>query len=250
MVEKKKLSIKERVAQHKSNKGNFCCVMGARLGGKTTLAGTLKEPTLLLQAARLETNSKSALKLASENGYKLDVISFSSLDELAEIFEEFKESKEYKNLYIDSLSAIGDLVYDRPDIQKLLNKDVWQGYRTLGSEIVNFILKCKDFVDNSDKNVFLTLALKEKTDNQGFVTKLDLIMKGNMSLEMLQKVCPNIICLFREEDEECNSIRKMAIRSHDVYNSRIDGILDSCEKIPAVVTPDLELFLKVANSVK
>ena len=49
----------------------FCVVAGPRLGGKTTIAGTLPGKTLLLQAAVLESGSRSALKLARERGNKV-----------------------------------------------------------------------------------------------------------------------------------------------------------------------------------
>ena len=67
------------IAQKAEDKKLFAVVAARRLGGKTTLAGTLPGTTLMLQAAVLESGSNSAKQLAEQRGNKLVVASFTSL---------------------------------------------------------------------------------------------------------------------------------------------------------------------------
>ncbi len=252
-TEKPELSIQERIDAHKEGSGLFCVVQGARFSGKTTLVGTLPGKTLLVQAAKVETNSRSARKLASDLGNDLSICKFVDLDDLIDIIEKFKTSDLWDHLYIDGMSAISDMLYDRDDIQKLLaagkSDKTWGAYRLLGSELVKFILGCKDVVDTTAKNIFVTLATKEKKNSDGEVIEMQIACKGNVGIETINKVCPNVLPLRRIEDEEGESVRQMIIRTHDVYEARIDGILDTNTQIPAVLgNPSLDSFLKLAKA--
>ena len=204
--------------------GVFGIVAAPRLYGKSTLAGTLPGKTLFLQAARIETGSQSAKKLALEYGHHLDVRAFSSLAQLFKILPAVAAS-DYDNLYIDGITAVTEMKYGEPEIQKMLKKDNWGAFREIGKVMYDFILECKGLSEDTGKNVFLTLALDPQFDSVGNIVSIKPEVKGNATLSHIKGMCPVIVVPVETTTEDGKSQRILITQSDGVWPARIDNLL-------------------------
>jgi shikimate kinase len=218
------MSIASRIKKQNKS-GLFGIVAGERLSGKTSIAGTLPGKTLLLQAALLETASESAEQIAKELGNHLDTVEFSSLPDLFALLKEAAK-EDYDNVYVDGLSAISDIINNTREIQTFFKKDQWGAYREIGAQLTEAQLTCKQFVLDTGKNLFMTLALKPKLDAQGVLVSLDPVVKGNVAIEQMKKVCPVVLTLRVVQAENGDLIREMLTKTDGVYPGRVDSLLD------------------------
>ncbi len=230
--------------------GAFAIVTGPRLGGKSTAAGTLEGKTLLLQAAIRETGSRSALALAKEKGNDLEVVTFSTLDEIVSVLRELKETTEYDNIYIDSYTALTEMKYKDPKIAVILKKNMWDAFREIGDFAEDIVFLAKGLTEVAGnarvRNVFVTCALKVKTSATGDVIEAEIDTKGKMATTLLTKLGPIVVTALPPEpgpDGKLSDYR-LVTKSDGTWFGRIDGVLP--DRNPSVITPsDLSTVIKL-----
>ena len=236
------MSILDRLKAQNTQEGKklFGVVAGPRLGGKSTLAGTLPGKTLMLQVAVLESGSKSAQVLSSSLGNQLDVLSFSSMEELTAITKDLATDTTYDNVYLDGLSALSDIKLREPRIQALIKKDVWSGYRELGEDLTTVLLKLKALTYPTEtkkpKNVMVTCALTIKTGPNGNVVDVELEAKGRVAVSAITKLGEFVVTVLPPIETETGSTgHRMLTRSADCWPGRADGVLD--QENPGMIAP-------------
>jgi hypothetical protein len=250
------MSILDRLKAQDKQEGKklFGVVAGPRLGGKSTLAGTLPGKTLMLQVAVLESGSKSARALSESLGNQLDVLSFSSMEELTAITKDLATDTTYDNVYLDGLSALSELKIREPRIQALIKKDVWSGYRELGDDISNTLLQIKALTYPSatkkPKNVIVTCALAVKTGPNGNVVDVELEAKGRVAVTQVTKLGEFVVTVLPPIETESGSTgHRMLTRTVDNWPGRADGVLDS--ENPGMIAPaNLGELFKLINKEK
>lgn len=232
------MGILSKLAKQEQEAGIFAVVAGARTSGKSTIPGTLPGKTLMLQAALLETGSKSAKNLAKELGNDLTVISFDSVAQLTEILQD-PDVKDFNNLYIDGLSAITDQIFATPEVKKATRKNTWDGFRELWVAATDLLLLAKEM--STSQNVFFSLAVKEKYDSNGTLIAVEPETKGNATIGSIQKLCPTILYtvaeVYETEEGEIVTERKLITGYRGVYAGRIDSLLD--KQNPGILPADL-----------
>jgi AAA domain-containing protein len=227
----------------------FGVIAGPRLAGKTTIVGTLKGTTLLMQASVLESGSSSASALANQLGNKLVVVDFSQLSELKAILKELAKDTEFDNIVIDGLSAITEIKMREPEIAALVKKDNWSAFRAIGDEVVDIIIKLKEltYPDKAvkPKTTFLTCALKLKTDRDGSVMDVELETKGNMAVSAVTKFAESVVTVVSVTTDQ-GTERKLLTKNNGPWPGRIDGLLDS--QNPGFLPADLSTVIKLLES--
>lgn len=231
------MNIKDRLRKREETRGVFGVVGALRLGGKTTLSGTLPGKTLLLQAHLLESGSNSAKNLANENGNELDVLDFVSYSDLMSLLLS-EEILEYDNIYIDGISAINEMKFSDKDIQLAKKKNVWDAFRDLGEALRDFLKLAKTLSTEHGKNVFITLAYKAKYGSDGAVISLEPDVKGSVTTSEIQRLCPVVLGLDSAVSETGETNRWIVTKSDNLIPARIDSLLDHNNpgKIPADLT--------------
>ena len=242
------MSILDELEVKQKEQGVFCVVGGFRLSGKSTLAGTLPGKTLLVQAALRETGSNSAKALAESLGNSLRVVGFSTLDQLKAILKEAEKLK-FDNIYIDGISAITEIKLDEPAMQKLLllPKGVWEVYGAIAEVTESFILQAKKLAEDSNINVFMTLALGSKINEKTGLAEVVPELKGRATLASIKKYATTAIVVRCRHDEKGNLVRELVTKNDGEYSARIDSLLD--QQNPGVVPADLSLILKLIKGV-
>lgn len=146
-----------------------CLIYGASGSGKTYLARTLVEPTLLISAES---------GLISLSGTNIDFVDISKDEETGEtigwtkrieylfsIYDQLKSPElraKYKNIYIDSLTEIGKIFVKHYQEQYPDSKDSFKLWGDYHKAMENFILKFRDIVHY---NVFFTCYEEKKQDD-------------------------------------------------------------------------------------
>lgn len=245
------MSVLAKLKAQSSSAGKklFCVVAGPRLGGKTTLAGTLPGKTILLQAAVLESGSESAKSLAQRNGFTLDVVNFTNTDELLAVLKELETDTEYDNVYVDGLSAITEQKLKDPKIAKAIKTNVWDGYRELGEAASEIILQLKALTyaekAKKPKAAFLTCALKIKQDKAGNVIDVELEARGNVAVTTVTKLGEAVVTVLPASKGE-NGVEipnRLIIKTTDFWPGRIDGLLS--DQNPGEMEADLGKVLEL-----
>ncbi len=251
------MSILDRLKAQDNQEGKklFGVVAGPRLGGKSTLAGTLPGKTLMLQVAVLESGCESAKALAAKLGHALDVLSFTSMDDLGSIVKELVTDTTYDNIYIDGLSALTDIKLREPRIAALVKKDVWAGYRELGEDVNAVLLAMKSLTyaanTKKPKNVIVTCALAVKTGTNGNITDVSLEAKGNVAVSSVTQLGEFVVTVLPPIATETGSTgHRMLTRTVDgIWPGRADGVLD--EDNPGMIAPaNLGELFKLINKEK
>jgi len=244
-------SILERLKKREATgpKALFAVIAGPRLGGKTSLAGTLPGKTLLLQATVFESGCESAKALAAQNGNQLEVLNFSSREELNEIAKELATDTEFDHVYVDGLSALTDLIFREPKIAMKMKSDNWAAFRELGEAVTDTILRLKELTYSEKakkpKNVLLTCALAVKLDKNGSVVDVSLEAKGNVAVTQITKLGEAVLTVAQVSGEGGVLQRRLITKSTEIWPGRIDGLLDSTN--PGSMEPDLNQVLKLVG---
>lgn len=219
-------------------KSLFAVVAGPRLAGKTTLAGTLPGTTLLLQAAVLESGSRSAEVLARKRGNKLTIETFTDLIHLRSLLEKAAKDSAYDHIYIDGYSAINDIRWQETDIQSEFKKNQFGAYGKHGDDMTKFVAWIKGFTYAPyNKNIFLTCALKADNDD------VNLECKGKMAVTAITKMGEAVLTVTQIATE--NGVNRVLVtKNFEKWPGRIDGVLD--EDNPVLISPpDLGAVLKL-----
>lgn len=127
-------------------------IFGKSGSGKTTLASTLKEKTLIISAES---------GLLSLHDFDIDYVTIDSMVKLGEILNDLEKGTDYVNVYVDSITEIGQILV--AELQKKYpdRKDsfpLWGDYNLYIRKIV------KRFRDLAPYNVFITALDKVETD--------------------------------------------------------------------------------------
>ena len=246
------MSILDRVNKQKdaapAGKKLFGVVAGPRLGGKSTLAATLPGKTLMLQAAVLESGSKSAEKLAAELGHDLSILTFNTLAELDEYIKDLKVDEYFDNVYVDGLSALTELKYGDPAVVRRMKANVWDGYKDIGDYAGAVIMELKALtypgIAKNPKNVFITCALSIKLDKAGGIADVGLETRGNMAVTAITKLGEAVVTVMNVPGE--NGVeRRLITQTQEWWPGRIDGVLDDAN--PGTLPADLSLVLKLIS---
>jgi hypothetical protein len=230
-----------------TSKRLFAVVAGPRLGGKSTLAGTLPGKTLMLQASVLESGSDSAKDLASRNKAELIVGDFSTIDELTSLIKELRDDTTFDHVYVDGLSAITEMLLKTPKVAAALKANVWEGYRIVGDMVTEILLTLKELTyegkAKKPKNVFVTAALKVK--QEGNTVDVELETKGKVAVSQVTKLGEAVLTVLPPiKTENGDTGHRLLTKSDDMWPGRIDGLL--ADKNPAVIAPaDLSKVLKL-----
>lgn len=144
-----KVTSTKDIASH----GLFCLIAGESGVGKTRLASTLKGSTLIIST------EKGLLSLSE---YEIDTISVEGsaaeerLTHLSKAIA-YAIKGDYDNIFIDSLSEIGEL-FEEAQIEKKIS-----GFEKWGN-IKNSLQKLIKYCRDSDKNIFFTTLIKVEVD--------------------------------------------------------------------------------------
>jgi hypothetical protein len=232
------MSLRDRIQANNASSGTVALILGERLSGKTTIAGTLEGRTLLLSAKLRESGAGSAEVLAKQSGHELDVVLFDDYDDLRELLEEAAEAK-YDNLFIDSISAISEQLEASADFRRACGpkKNIFDGFRWLGNQIESLIMRTKQLGADSGINIFMTMALRRK-ESDGTTTIMP-VVKGNIALEALKKMLGVLVSVYLDPE---TGKRSLLTRSRGPYSGRIDSILDSGNH--GVIEPNLTVLLE------
>jgi len=221
----------------------FGVVAGPRLGGKTTIAGTLPGKTVLLQAAVLESGSRSAVALAKRLGNDLEVRSFTDLQHLRSEVEKVAASNA-DNIFIDGFSAINDMRWSSSEIQAAYKKNQWEGYNKHGQDMKALLEWIKMFTyEPNGKHIWMTAALKVKTE--GGTTDVELEAKGKMAVTEITKLGEAVVTVMLVPGET-GMKRILLTKQYENWPGRIDGVLDDAN--PGVIEPNLGHVLQLLES--
>lgn len=215
----------------------FAVVAGPRLGGKTTLAGTLPGKTCLLQAAVHESGSRSAQALARKRGNTLVVEEFTDLVDFWPKLQAAYET-DADHIYIDGFSAINDMRWGQDDIQRCHKNNAFQAYDLHGQDMVKLLRRIKEY-SYGNKNIFITCALRvDQTGNAAPDVKLE--AKGKMGVTEITKIGEAVLTVASFPSEE-GPKRVLITRTVDNWPGRIDGVLDEDNSV--TMAPDLAQVL-------
>ncbi len=217
----------------------FAVIAGPRLGGKTTISGTLPGKTHMLQAAVLESGSRSAQVLAKRRGNELIVEEFDDLVDLwPKLDKAFKSDADH--IFIDGYSAINDLRWGMDDVQRVHKNNAFQAYDVHGQDMVKLLRRIKEY-SYGDKNVFITCALKVEAKDNAVDVRLE--CKGKMAVTEITKIGEAVLTVALLPSEGGVLKRTLITKSVDSWPGRIDGILD--DQNPTTMEPDLGLVLQL-----
>ena len=226
------------------DQGVFGVVLGERLAGKSTLAGTLNGKTIMLTAGLFETGSGSAQAKAKELGNHLDVSQFDSITELHEMIAEIADS-DYDNVYIDGASGITELLYRSPEIKAALKKNTWDGFRDIADRVEDHMLATKSLASQANKNVFYTMSVAPEMDKMGNVLQLKPEQKGGATVKNMKAIFPVVISIKSRYDDEGNQMDapELVTKTNGLHSGRLDDLLS--EDNPGVVPADLSLIVNL-----
>ncbi len=221
----------------------FVVIAGPRLGGKTTTAGTLPGKTHLLQAAVLESGSRSAQKLAKRLGNELVVETFADLVDFWPKLHKAANDKSVDHIYIDGFSALHELRWNSDDIQKCHKNNTFQAYDIQGTDMVRLLRRVKEY-SYGHCNVFLTCALKVEMVGAQPEAKLD--VKGKMSTSELTRIGESVVTVVEVATDK-GLKRVMYTTTTDCWPGRVDGLLPD-ENPGTIEPPDLGALLKLLET--
>lgn len=169
----------------------FALIAGSVGAGKTYAVRTLSEKDTLI------INCEAGLLSTMNSGHH--VWNIKSVDDLKEFYTRLKNGVKYKNIYIDSLTEISDMIFTeiKPAFTKSQKFGLYEEYTT---QMVGFIKALRDM---SQYNFFMTTLIKEND--------------GNVSINIAQKSLAErlpaffdfVFYLANKKEENGNIIRKL-----------------------------------------
>jgi len=228
-----------------ANRGVFAAILGARLSGKSTIAGTLPGRSAMFTAKTFETGSGSAQKMAKDLGSDLDVFEFSSAKDLVAMAKE-AVAEGYENLFIDGASGLTEVLYRQTDIARKIAANGWDGYALLADQVEDALLAIKDLTDkDGGVNVFVTASVEPKYDQAGNVIELTVESKGRSVIKNLKKLFSVVVTLRPAYDENGHvyDAPEMVTKTDGVYAGRIDSMLN--QDNPGVLPADLSALIQL-----
>ena len=239
-------SLIEKLKKQKQQSSGFMAALGgARLSGKSTLAGTLPGTTLVIQPAGIEAGNTSPIELAKKLGNKLDLIEVETHGQMFEVLAD-KDVLAYDNLYVDGISAFTEMIYNSPEFTTKSLKSKWEGFDYIKDQSGSLVMLCKELAEKHDKNVFITYSLKEKTDEHGNITSVEMDAKGNATKTIVEGKSPNVLTAVAVTKEDGSLVRDIITKIKGPYVARLGNLLD--EDNPGKIIPaDLSQLLTVVG---
>ena len=197
----------------------FCLIVGASGSGKTRLAATLDHDKTIIFSAE---SGLLSIKDAS-----IDSIEIKSYKDLLDAFNWLGNQDKYTNLFIDSLTEIGQILFNdlAPNYEK---KETFNLYNEYSIRITKFLKALRGM---TKLNIFCTaLDSIQKKDFEEF-TSIDLIQKS-----LAQKI-PGLfdevfyMAVIDREDEK--------VRALFTDNSSYKFLKDRSGKLDTIEKPDL-----------
>ncbi|RLA65451.1 MAG: hypothetical protein DRQ88_09225 [Epsilonproteobacteria bacterium] len=143
-------------------------IVGPSGVGKTSLVKTLDpDKTLILSA------ESGLLCLQGTNIDVFEINTMKDLDKVEEILANPKTKERYKNVFIDSLTEIGEMIVKELKNDPSVN-DPKQAFRLWGEYAMHISNYIKTFRDFSPYNVFFTCLDSQKTDGLEKITTFNL----------------------------------------------------------------------------
>jgi len=205
----------------KPNKMN-ALIFGESGVGKTTLASTLSGKTIIIS---MESG------LLSLKSFDIDYVEINDLSELRDILSQLSGS-DYDNIFIDSLSEIGQLFFSSAKKKYPEDRQTMKLYGHLLETMTSFIKYCRDI----NKNIFFTALQKTTQDESGKMFRVP-DLQGSIAVK-----CPAFfdfvfnyqIVDFDEKQVRCLITDK---QSGTIAKDR-SGMLEQYEQ------PDLSIIIK------
>jgi len=233
-----------------ANRGAFVAILGQRLAGKSTIAGTLPGKSAMFTTKLFETGSASAETMAARHGAHLDVFDFSSGKELTALVKEAVFAG-YENIFVDGVSGLTELLFRLPDVSKAIAKSGWDGYAMLGDQVEDVLLSLKEIAEkDGGPNIFVTAAIEPKYDSAGNVIEMVVESRGKSVLKGLRRLFPVVVSLIPAYDE--NGLRldvpDLLCKTDGVYPGRIDSLL--ADENPGILPADLYKLINLIKGAK
>lgn len=219
-------------------------IYGEPGAGKTTLASTIKEPTLIISAEA---------GLLSLNGHDIDVVDISQDDEgsiipkekrIARLFEVYKflltaeAKRKYRWIFIDSITEIAQNLLESLHQEFPDRKDTLVLYGENGKRMRSLI---KSFRDLPHYNVVFT-ALSEREKDETGRYYLGISMPGKIS-QAVPAFFDEVLYLHTAKDEQGNVDRVLVSKKTDNNVCK-----DRSSKLLPVEKPDLSIIAgKIQN---
>jgi hypothetical protein len=183
--------------------------------------------TLLVQPAGIEAGNTSPKAKAKELGNHLDMVPVNTHEEMFAVLAD-PLLLEYDNIYIDGVTAFTELVYNSKMFAAVSAKDKWAGFDYIRDQATKLVVAAKALADNHNKNVFITYALKEKRDESGNITAVEMDAKGNATKSLVEGKCPNVLALVAIQDPATGEWKRKLITSNlGPYVARLGNFLDA-----------------------
>lgn len=194
------------------------CIYGSPGVGKTSLAKTIDEDTLIVSAeSGLLSIADSDIDVidltTSDEGERLDAVA--KYNKLIEVSQMLAAGIKHKWLFVDSVTEIGHIVFDYLKVSDDKFKDpknnfvLWGLY---GDKMRGFT---KFFRDLPNLNVVMTALAKLETDE---------MKRKTMAIDLQGKISDQMPALFDEvffyhlfQNEEGEKTRYLATQASDVY---------------------------------
>jgi len=203
----------------------FALIVGGSGSGKTTLAKTLdNEGTLILSAES---------GLLSIKDVAIDYVEVNNMAALVDTYKTLKAGTKYKNIFIDSLTEIGEVLFSelKPEFSKSQSFGLYDKY----SEKITSILKA--FRDLTDYNVFITALDKMQAKDLTEIVSIDLVQKS------LAKKIPaffdEVFYLVNAQNDDGTTKRAIS-----TDNTLVEFAKDRSGKLDKFERPDLGLITK------
>lgn len=192
-------------------------IHGPAGAGKTVLATTSKEPTLIISAE----GGLLSIKDAPEY---IDAVVVDSMDGLREVYEHLKTQTPYKWVIIDSLSEVGEVLLAD---EKQKTRDPRQAYGVLIDEMQRIVRAFRDL----PYNVVLTCKQERAKDEATGITYYVPSMPGAKLSQQLPYFFDIVGALRVEKDDEGQPYRVLQTCRDLQYDAKDrSGKLDNFEK--------------------
>ena len=200
--------------------GGLAALLGPNGSGKTTLAKTLNhEETIILSAES---------GLLSLSGVSIDAININKYKELEEAFIWLGEQTKYKNVFLDSLTEIGEILFNelKPNYERSQMFTLYDEYST---KMTKFIKALRDF---HKYNIYCT-ALDSLT-KKDFTEVVSIDLKQKSLAKRLPALFDEVFYLKTAEAEDGQLKRALMTN-----NEELDFLKDRSGKLDKWERPDL-----------
>ena len=202
-------------------------IHGPSGAGKTTLAKTTGEPTIIISAEA---------GLLSLRDADIPVITVENIGDVAEAYRfiQTPQCEEFKWIILDSVSEIAEVVLSA---EKEANKDARKAYGELSDSMMNLM---RSFRDLEGKNVVFIAKQSQVVDDEG-ITKRGPMMPGSKLAQQIPYLFDLVMAL-RLSKEQDGTTKRALQTAPDIHYEAKDrsGALDQ------FMPPDLSA---VANAI-